>query len=142
MVDVKTSCGAQVTGGPQISNITQTLSLEAYKYFDIVLSKDQKEETVTLNYVKKLSLILVKATPKLAVDSKIQLKYKIGDITKDYVPMDAPLLLFGSWISALVADELKIYIKLSSIDGDCKDLVINDKDTIKVEILTGWNDAE
>jgi hypothetical protein len=134
MVDIKANLSVQIPGGPQI-NAAQSLKLEAYKYFDVSLDKDQATEIITLTEVKKLSLILVKATFTLAKDSTSKLMYKIGD-GGTLVELDAPLLLLGSWVGALSEDTLKISFELKPAPAN------DSKDTVKIEIITGWAEAE
>lgn len=150
MVDAKVSINVQIPGGPQI-NSAQSLLLEAYKYFDITLDKTQKDESVTLADIKKLNLILVKATLTKAKDSPTKLIYKVGS-SGTFVEMDAPLLMSGSWVASLATDtSLQISVQLAvaktsqaqNAGGSGFDPLPDDStDLAKVEIITGWAEAE
>ena len=134
MVNIKLSLSAQIPGGPQITT-SPNLELEAYKYFDITLDKTQEQEDITLSNVGDLNLLLIKATSTLAKDSSSKIKYKIDKMNEDFVELNAPLLLLGKWVSSLIKNEQKITFKLEPKPAD------DSKDAVKVEILTGWQEA-
>ncbi|HEY9620562.1 MAG TPA: hypothetical protein V6C78_09335 [Crinalium sp.] len=133
MTEIKLSLNAQIPGGPQIT-ASQALELESYKYFDITLDKTQDKEEITLSKVGELNLLLIKATSTLAKDSLSKLSYKIGD-AGTFVGLDAPLFLLGTWVSSLAQNDLKISFKLEPKPTS------DSKDSVKVEILTGWQEA-
>ncbi|HEY9666603.1 MAG TPA: hypothetical protein V6C91_07345 [Coleofasciculaceae cyanobacterium] len=133
MVNSKLSLSAQIPGGPQITT-SPNLELESYQYFDITLDKTQENEEITLSKVGELNLLLIKATSTLAKDSTSKLSYKIGD-APDFVELTAPLFLLGTWIGSLIKSEQKILFKLEPKPAN------DSNDTVKVEILTGWQEA-
>lgn len=134
MVNIKLSLSAQIPGGPQITT-SPNLELESYQYFDITLDKTQDQEEVTLSKVGELNLLLIKATSTLAKDSSSKIKYKIEKMNDDFVELNAPLLLLGKWVSSLIKNEQKISFKLELQPAN------DSKDAVKVEILTGWQEA-
>jgi hypothetical protein len=161
MVEIKPNLSVQIPGGLQF-NIAQSLTLEAYKYFDITLDKknNQLTENIVLSDVQKLNLILIKATFTIAnpKDSTSKLVYKIAkfddkdkEIDVIYTELDTPLLLLGSWVKSLAANKLKIDFKFGTppTHQDPKDPFKEDfndpsnlADSVKVEIITGWQEAE
>jgi hypothetical protein len=131
MVEIKANLSVQIPGGPQL-NATQILKLESYRYFDITLDGKKLKNTVILTEIQKLSLILVKVTSTFAQGSTSKLEYQIGSGTSSVV--DTPLLLLGSWIRSMIAsDELKLVFDFKIATGEAYS-----KDSIKVEIITGW----
>jgi hypothetical protein len=133
MVEIKANLSVQIPGGPQV-NVVQNLQLESYQYFDINLEKTHPEGVVPLTDFKKYNLILIKATFTLK-DSKSKLMYKIGDAGTS-AELDAPLLLLGSWVGFMVKDgKLKMTFELKPVPTD-------PKDTVKIEIITGWQDVD
>ncbi len=133
MVEIKANLSVQIPGGPQI-NAAQILKLESYQYFDLNLDKDHFQGVVTLNDLKKSSLILMKATLTLEKkDSKTALICTIGDAGTPFA-LDAPFLLLGSCIASLAKDAGKITFKL--------DPTPTNGDTAKLEIITGWQDID
>jgi hypothetical protein len=78
--------------------------------------------------------LAVKATSALAKDSASKLSYKID--TGNYIELDAPLLILGTWVNSIVSGpDLKISFKLDPKPSN------DSKDAVKVEIITGWPEA-
>lgn len=138
MLEIKYGMNLEVPGGPKFSVSNQIIKCEVYKHFSVTLDADQVEETVTLKEVKKLSLLVVKSTSSLAPDSPSKLNYKIGNGTP--TALDAPLLILGSWINGIVADDLTLTFQIEPKPDNTKPKYA--KDAVTVEVITGWADAE
>lgn len=137
MLEIKYGANLTIPGGPQFSISNQTLQSEVYKHFSITLDANQDTEEITLSEVKKLNLLVVKATPALAPDSPSKLKYKID--AGSLIELDAPLLILGTWVGSIVPDDLKMSFKLEPKPD--KNSVKFAKDAVKVEIIAGWAEA-
>ena|GEM_PF-3415825 len=115
MLEIKYGANLTIPGRPQFSISNQTLQSEVYKHFYITLNANQDTEEIILSEVKKLNLLVVKATPTLAPGSLSKLKYKID--AGSLIELDAPLVILGTWVSSIVPDGLKMSFKLEPKPG-------------------------
>ncbi|MBD1848327.1 hypothetical protein H6F89_34265 [Cyanobacteria bacterium FACHB-63] len=138
MLEIKYGANLTIPGGLQFSISNQVLRCEVYKHFSVTLDTTQDKKDVTLSKVKEFNLLVVKSTSNLAADSPSKLQYKIGD-AESFVELDAPLLILETWMNAIAPDDLKIFLKLEpELDKNAAKFA---KDSVKVEIVTGWADA-